>query len=88
MRGCTYTFNINASGHPFLIKSVQGTGTANTYNDGVTNNGAQNGVLTWTVAANAPDSVFYNCQFHAPMTGTISIIDSALPDAVFASGFE
>ena len=29
IRGETYTFEVNASGHPFWIKSVQSTGTGN-----------------------------------------------------------
>ncbi len=74
-RGGTYTFNVNAPGHPFLINSVQGTGTANTYNSGVSNNGAVSGTITFTVPTNAPNTLYYNCQFHGSMTGTITIID-------------
>ncbi|MDC8005878.1 hypothetical protein POV27_17625 [Aureisphaera galaxeae] len=74
-RGKTYEFVINAPGHPFLIKDVQGTGTSNTYNDGVSNNGASEGVISFTVPTDAPDTLFYNCEFHGLMTGTISIID-------------
>ena len=75
VRGCSYTFTINAVGHPFLIKTVQGSGAGNQYNDGVVGNGAQNGVITWDVAPDAPDALFYNCQFHPGMTGTITVID-------------
>jgi hypothetical protein len=75
VRGCSYTFTVNAPGHPFLIKSVQGTGVANSYDDGVVGNGTQSGVITWDVSMAAPDALFYNCQFHAPMTGTITVID-------------
>ena len=39
LRGFTYTFNINASGHPFYIKTAQTTGTGNQYTSGVTGNG-------------------------------------------------
>jgi plastocyanin len=74
-RGGTYTFNVNAPGHPFLINSAQGTGTANTYNSGVTNNGAVSGTITFTVPTDAPGTLFYNCQFHGSMTGTITITD-------------
>jgi hypothetical protein len=75
VRGCSYTFNVNAIGHPFLIKTVQGSGLGNQYNDGVVGNGTQNGIITWDVSLAAPAALFYNCQFHAPMTGTITIID-------------
>ena len=74
-RGSTYTFNIDAPGHPFLVKEVQGTGTANLYNEGVTNNGAISGSVTFTVPMDAPDTLFYNCEFHGSMTGTFTIED-------------
>src|SRR5262245_55914612 len=74
-RGQTYVFQINAIGHPFWIKSVQGAGTGNAYNDGVTNNGAQSGSLTFVVPANAPSTLFYNCEFHPSMTGRFDISD-------------
>lgn len=72
-RGSTYTFNVNTPGHPFLIKSVQGTGVPNSYNSGVTNNGAISGAVTFIVPTDAPNTLFYNCQFHGSMTGTITI---------------
>lgn len=74
-RGMTYTFTVNASGHPFFIKSVQGNTNANAYNSGVTNNGAQNGTVSFTVPMDAPDTLYYNCQFHSAMTGVLTIID-------------
>ena len=75
VRGETYTFTVNASGHPFYINDTQGTGTANAYNNGVTNNGAQSGTVSFTVPNDAPSTLFYNCEFHSSMTGTIAIID-------------
>ncbi|WP_245224702.1 hypothetical protein [Pseudozobellia sp. WGM2] len=74
-RGQTYTFAVNASGHPFFIKTVQGNSQANSYDTGVTNNGAQDGTIIFVVPLDAPDTLFYNCQFHSVMTGTINIID-------------
>lgn len=74
-RGKTYTFTVNASGHPFWINSSQGPGTGNAYNSGVTNNGSQSGTITFTVPSDAPGTLFYNCQFHSVMTGTITITD-------------
>ncbi|ADR23624.1 hypothetical protein MATR_25200 [Marivirga tractuosa] len=75
VRGETYTFTVNASGHPFYINETQGTGTSNAYNNGVTNNGAQSGTVTFTVPNDAPNTLFYNCEFHSSMTGTIAITD-------------
>lgn len=75
VRGETYTFTVNASGHPFYINETQGTGSSNAYNNGVTNNGAQSGTITFTVPSDAPNTLFYNCEFHSSMTGTITITD-------------
>jgi hypothetical protein len=70
-RGMTYTFAVNAMGHPFYIKTVQGTGTGNAYSSGVTGNGTTNGDVVFAVPADAPATLFYDCEFHAAMTGTI-----------------
>jgi len=77
--GQTYIFNINASGHPFWIKTVSSTGTGNQYNDGVTNNGTDNGTITFVVPYNAPSILYYNCQYHIAMAGTINVIDIPTP---------
>jgi plastocyanin len=78
VEGQTYTFVVNASGHPFYIKTVSSTGTGNAYNDGVTNNGTDNGTITFVVPYNAPSTLYYNCQFHASMAGTINVIKNTL----------
>ena len=75
IRGRTYEFQVTASGHPFLIKTTATTVTANSYQDGVTNNGLSSGTLTFTVPPGAPGTLFYICQFHSAMRGTINIID-------------
>jgi len=74
-RGQHYQFNVDASGHPFLIKTAAGTGTGNQYLDGVVNNGAAVGVVTFKVPFNAPNTLYYQCQNHAAMLGVI-IVDS------------
>jgi len=74
-RGVNYRFNVNASGHPFLIKTIPGTGLDNVYPNGVVNNGAQVGIVTFKVPFNAPNTLYYQCQNHAPMVG-VMIIDS------------
>ena len=73
-KGVTYTFIINATGHPFWINQTQGTGTSNAYSSGVTGNGTASGTITFTVPNDAPATLFYNCQIHASMTGTITIV--------------
>ena len=72
-KGTTVTFVINAVGHPFWLKTIQGTGTANAYTDGVTGNATSSGTLTWVVAATAPSPLFYDCEHHSAMTGTINV---------------
>ena len=72
-RGSTYIFSVSASGHPFWIKSSPGTGTGGAYNDGVTNNGDDVGTITFVVPDNAPNTLYYNCQYHGSMGGTISV---------------
>jgi plastocyanin len=78
--GQTYTFAINSGAmHPFYIKAVQGAGTGNQFNAGVTNNGATAGTLTFAVPTNAPATLFYDCSVHTAMTGTIHVAAPAPP---------
>ena len=78
MRGFKYTFNISTAGHPFWITSVAGAyNPSNVYSSGVTNNGTVSGTLTFVVPPNAPDTLFYVCQYHPTMTGAISIRNSS-----------
>lgn len=79
-RGVTYTFNINATGHPFYIKTVQGPTAANAFTTGVTGNGTTSGALTFTVPQSAPDTLFYDCANHGAMTGLIQIV--SIPEPV------
>ena len=78
LRGYTYTFIINASGHPFWIKTALTTGTGNAFNTGVTNNGTDVGTITFVVPNNAPDILYYVCQYHSSMQGQINISNPAM----------
>jgi hypothetical protein len=74
VRGQTYGFDVEAPGHPFYIKTAPGAGTANQWTEGVTNQGQVSGNLTtFTVPADAPATLFYQCSVHAAMTGSIAI---------------
>ena len=87
IRGKTYAFALQgvSAAHPFNINTINTTGAANLYNNGVTNNGATGStVLTFVVPADAPDSLHYNCGNHAAMNGPITIIS----DVIFESGFD
>ena len=72
-KGKNCRFSVNASGHPFYIKTVNSTGTGNAYEDGVTNNGAAVGIITFKIPYNAPDILYYNCSVHSSMNGEIRI---------------
>ncbi len=86
LRGVTYQFNINASGHPFWIQTVPSPYSAgNTYNTGVSNNGTAVGTITFTVPQNAPNTLYYVCQVHPSMTGTINIVDVGSETGVLSS---
>ena len=86
LRGFTYTFTVSASGHPFWIKTAQVFGTGSTYDTGVTNNGTDNGTITFAVPYNAPSTLYYICQYHAGMSGTINITDVGPSGASGPSG--
>ena len=71
VRGQKYTFNVNASGHPFKIRVSNG---GSDYSDGVINNGAQSGSVILNVQHDAPAQLFYQCQYHSGMVGNIYIV--------------
>ena len=83
-RGETYKFSVNASGHPFYINTTNATGTGNAFANGVNNNGAAVGDVTFTVPMNAPSRLHYNCQYHSSMNGPIYILSENSPSVVYA----
>lgn len=74
VRGQRYVFNISAVGHPFWIKTTLTLGPDDAYY-GVANNGSESGAITFVVPKNAPNTLYYNCQYHTTMRGTINIVD-------------
>lgn len=72
-RGQNYRFYVDASNHPFWIKTINSTGIGNSYNDGVVGNGATVGIVTFKVPFNSPDTLYYNCENHQAMNGRINI---------------
>ena len=73
--GATYTFNVNASGHPFyLSETINGTlNGGSAYETGVTGGGAQVGTVTFVVPRNAPSTLYYYCSAHSNMGGQINV---------------
>src|SRR5262249_46744585 len=72
--GSTYLFNVNSIGHPFDIKTQRITGTGSRWIEGVTGNGVQQGTLTFVVPMDAPGTLFYQCEVHSAMGGTLNIL--------------
>ena len=75
-------FNVNVTGHPFYIKTVDSNGTANQLplytgtGNGQTGNGAGDGTIGVVILHTSGLSgvtLFYNCGTHAAMVGSIAI---------------
>jgi len=73
-KGNTYYLDNTATSgaHPLLLKTTPGTGTGNQYTTGVSGSGS-NGIIIFEVPMNAPSTLYYQCQFHINMVGTINI---------------
>ena len=85
-RGATYTFNISdGTTHPFNISTQpDGGGTVYGASEGVSGLGTN--TVTWTVASNAPSTLYYYCSNHTGMGGTINLQNSAFSLTVDVSG--
>ena len=87
-RGETYTINIDVtSAHPIRLQTntdLNGNlyGDGLSHSDGTTGISAAtnkiNGTWTLTIPQNAPNTLFYRCQNHTNMIGTINIINSII----------
>ena len=68
--GDTLNFSVDAPGHPFYLKTQSTTGTGNQVS-GATNQGTENGTVTWTPSATG--TYYYICSLHGGMVGTIIV---------------
>jgi len=83
-KGYTYTFNqsnSSNSSHPFRLSTTSdGThGGGSQYTSGWTDNGGTAGsnlISTFVVPSNAPDTLYYYCQYHSGMGGQIGVASS------------
>ena len=85
VRGLTYYIDLSVSGHPFRIQT-SGNNTSGTlytsgitHSDGSTGSSAHNktsGRLTFTVPYDAPNTLYYQCQYHTNMYGKFVIANS------------
>ena len=75
-RGQAYTFKLNTAGHPFYLQATgNGYQSDNTYSGGFTGNGQTSRVHQWVVPQDAPDEIFYQCEFHPVMFGKMIVVD-------------
>lgn len=73
-RGKKHRIHVNAPGHPFWIQTVSGGySSGNVYSTGITNNGTAVGHIIVEFPQNAPDDLYYVCQYHPSMQGSISV---------------
>ena len=71
--GDTLNFTVSATGHPFYLKTVAGTGTGDQVS-GATGQGSESGTVSWTPGT--AGTYYYQCQHHANMVGTITVTAS------------
>jgi len=86
-KGSIITINVNSPGHPFWIQTGSTGYDANTVlveEDGVTNNGTENGTIVWDTEEYFEGTIYYVCQNHSAMGGTIELI--ANPFTEFSPG--
>jgi hypothetical protein len=72
-KGKKYRVIVNAVGHPFWIQTVSGGySSGNLYSTGITNAGTDNGSILIELPQAAPDNLYYACQYHSSMAGSIN----------------
>ena len=77
-RGNTYVFNLSQSfPWAFYFKTELSLGTTNVYSNGVFNNGAATGLITFTVPQDAPDVLYYCNDIQLNLRGQINIVNGA-----------
>lgn len=86
LSGTTIAFNLNVTGHPFIIQTSGGanydTGlvhvsTTGTVSTGSAAQGKTSGTLYWKIPYSTTGNYRYQCQFHGVMVGVITIKDMA-----------
>ena len=86
--GQTYEFHVSGVAfHPFWIDQSPGIGGTNPFPKGAQlsdNDVTSNGTITMSLAADAPNTLYYACGFHSSMNGTINVVH----DLILRDGFE
>jgi hypothetical protein len=87
--GATYAFNLAVSGHPFHLQTVSGAySSGNSYTTGLTHiadNGTvttgasallkEEGTLYYEIPSGTSTTIYYACQYHSGMAGSIVVQD-------------
>jgi hypothetical protein len=82
INGTTIAFNLQATGHPFLIQDNTGTNyntglihvsTAGVVSTGSSAQGKDSGTLYWKIPDSISGAYRYQCGSHAAMIGTITV---------------
>ena len=77
VRGNTYSFNlIQSLPLAFYIKTELSYGTTNIWSEGVSNNGATQGLVIFTVPQDAPDVLYYCNDLEFNLRGQLNIVDA------------
>jgi hypothetical protein len=74
-RGQQYRFINELGAHPLRIQSTANGSVGTQYNDGLSTNDVDNGVIEWNVMMDAPSELYYQCTSHTAMGGRIYIAD-------------
>ena len=74
-KGVVLKFNLDAQGHPFWIKTVEGTGKGNAVFSGISGvgQGRTSGVLIWDTQDIMEGTYYYQCEYATPMVGRIIV---------------
>jgi hypothetical protein len=81
VRGNTYNFDlIQTAPWAFYIKTELSLGTTNVYSNGVFNNGGSDGLVTFTVPQDAPDTLYYCNDVLINLRGQLNIVDATPGD--------
>jgi len=88
LTGQTYEFHVsNVAFHPFWIDTTAGIGGTNPFPKGSQlsdNNVSSNTTITMSLAADAPNTLYYACGAHSAMIGMINVVH----DLILRDGFE
>ena len=75
-RGQIYNFKLNVANHPFYLQTTgNGFHPENAFNRFFQGQGRTEGEYMWIVPVDAPDELYYQCEFHPVMFGKIIVVD-------------